>query len=282
VEFRAVVSLLRLKFSLPSIVPGLVAFTIARYHYGVFFTVNFLIAMLVIFLVTSAGLVINEYHDYELDVFANRTELPLVSGKVSLRTAKLLGYGLFIPALILAGLISLNALIITLIASFLAIAYSAPPLRFKARPLVDSLTNGLTYGPVTMGLVFESLGLPVRWAIVYSLPFLVLLSAGHMLLAIPTIEEDLSLGARTSASWLGRERGIKVGITLFGISSLMLAMYCLLGYYPPASIASLAFMAYSILQLWKWLQGARQEDVFRKMEAAFLIGAVVFLLPFFL
>ncbi|NJE29808.1 prenyltransferase [Thermococcus sp. 18S1] len=281
-EFRAVVSLLRLKFSLPSIVPGLVAFTIARYHYGVFFTVDFLMAMLVVFLVTSAGLVINEYHDYELDVLANRTELPLVSRKVSLRTAKLLGYGLFIPAFVLAGLISPKALAITLIASFFAVAYSAPPLRFKARPLVDSLTNGLTYGPVTMGLVFESLGLPVRWAVVYSLPFLVLLSAGHMLLAIPTIEEDLSLGARTSASWLGRERGIRVGMLLFAVSTIMVAAYCLLGYYPRASLMVLPFMAYSVLQLRRWLRGADRREVFRRMEFALLLGALAFLLPFFL
>ncbi|AFL95573.1 hypothetical protein CL1_1374 [Thermococcus cleftensis] len=281
-ELRALLSLLRPKFALPSLVPGLVAFTIARYHYGVFFTADFLIAMLVVFLVTSAGLVINEYHDYELDLLANRTELPLVSGKVSLRVAKLLGYGLLIPALALSALISLKALVITLIASFLAIAYSAPPMRFKARPLVDSLTNGLTYGPVTMGLIFESLGLPVRWAVVYSLPFFVLLSAGHMILAIPTIDEDLALGARTSASWLGRERGIKVGMLLFALSSIMVVVYCLLGYYPLPSVLSLPFMAYSVLQLWHWLDGAERQEVFRKMEAAFLMGALVFLLPFFL
>ncbi|ASA78264.1 prenyltransferase [Thermococcus sp. 5-4] len=281
-ELRALFSLLRPKFALPSIVPGLVAFTIARYHYGVFFTVDFLIAMLVVFLVTSAGLVINEYYDYELDVLANRTELPLVSGKVSLRTAKLLGYGLFLPAILLTGIISLRAIAITLVASFLAIAYSAPPLRFKARPLVDSLTNGLTYGPVTMGLVFESLGLPVRWAVVYSLPFLVLLSAGHMLLAIPTIEEDLSLGARTSAALLGRERGIRVGMLLFAVSSVMVVAYCIPGYYPVASLSFLPFMAYSVLQLRRWLHGADRGEVFRRMEVALLLGALAFLLPFFL
>ncbi|WP_168188404.1 UbiA family prenyltransferase [Thermococcus indicus] len=255
----AIFSLLRPKFALPSLVPGLIAFTIARYHYGVSFTVDFLIAMLVIFLVASAGLVINEYYDYELDLLANRTELPLVSGEVGLRTARLLGYGLFLPAILLAGLISIRAVAITLVASFLAIAYSAPPLRFKARAFLDSLTNGLTYGPVTMGLVFESLGLSARWAVVYSLPFLVLLSAGHMLLAVPTIDEDLALGARTSAAFLGKERDIKVGMFLFAVSSLMVVAYCLLGYYPLPSLSFLPFMGYSILQLRNWLMGRTGE-----------------------
>ena len=279
---RALISLLRLKFVLPSLVPGLVAFTIARYHYGVSFTFNLLLALLVVFLVTSAGLVINEYHDYELDVLANRTELPLVSGAVDLKTARLLGYGLLVPALVVSALISTRALAITAVASFLAVAYSAPPLRFKARPFLDSLTNGLTYGPITMALVFESLGLPVRLALVYSLPFLVFLSAGHMLLAVPTIDEDLSLNVRTTAAMLGRERAILAGIGLFVLASAMVVLYCLLGYYPLGSLLFLPFMAYSILQLWNWLRGEEKERAFRRMEVSFLLGAVAFLLPFFL
>ncbi|ASJ07800.1 hypothetical protein A3L11_00580 [Thermococcus siculi] len=281
-DFGTLVSLLRPKFSLPSLIPGLVAFTIARYHYGVSFTTDFFLAMLVIFLVTSAGLVINEYYDYDLDVLAGRTELPLVSGNIKLWTAKLLGYGLFIPALVTSALISLKALLITTIASFLAIAYSAPPLRLKSRPLLDSITNGLAYGPVTMGLVFESLELPMGWALVYSLPFFVVLSAGHMLLAVPTIEEDLALGARTSAAWLGRERGIKVGILLFALASAMVVAYCLLGYYPLLSVSFLPFVAYATLQLWRWMEGASRKEVFKKMEISFLLGATAFLLPFFL
>ncbi|MCD6373347.1 MAG: UbiA family prenyltransferase [Thermococcus sp.] len=278
---RGIVSLFRLKFSIPSIVPGLVAFIIARYHYGVFFTEDFLIAMLVVFLVTSSGLIINQYHDYELDVASNRTDLPLVGGEVSLKTAKLLGYGLFIPAILLAALISIRAVGITLTASFFAIAYSAPPLRFKARPFVDSFTNGLTYGPLVMTLVFESLHLPPERALVYSLPFFVFLSTGHMLLAVPTIEKDLSLGARTSAAFLGQERAIAVGIFLFTLSSLMAVIYCLIGYYPMASLSFLPFMVYSILQLWRWLQGGEWKEAFRRMEVSFLFGALAFLLPFF-
>ena len=247
-----------------------------------FFTFDFFLVMLVIFLVTSAGLVINEYYDYELDVLAGRTELPLVSGRVKLRTAKLLGYGLFIPAVLTSILISLRALLITLVASFLAVLYSAPPVRLKARPLLDSITNGLTYGPVVMGLVFESLELPIRWALVYSLPFFVVLSAGHMLLAVPTIEEDLALGARTSATFLGRERGIKVGMALFVIASAMVVAYCLLGYYPLPSLSFLPFMVYATFQLHRWLEGADRREVFKKLEASFLLGAAAFLVPFFL
>lgn len=166
----ALLSLLRLKFSIPSLVSALVAFTMAHYHYGVSFTLNFLLALLVVFLVTSAGLVINEYYDYELDVFSGRDDLPLVRGEVDRRTARRVYLLLFALALTLSALISTAALATTAIASAFAVAYSRPPLRFKARPLLDSLTNGLTYGPITMALVFESLKLPVVWAVVYSIP----------------------------------------------------------------------------------------------------------------
>lgn len=238
--------------------------------------------MLVIFLVTSAGLIINQYHDYWLDLLSQRTDLPLVRGKASPKTAKFLGYGLFIPAVLLTGLISVRAVGINLVASFFAIAYSASPLRFKARPFVDSFTNGLTYGPLVMALVFESLRLPIERALLYSFPFFIFLSAGHMLLAVPTIEKDLSLGARTSAAFLGEKRAIKVGMLLFALSSAMAVFYCLSGYYPLLSLSFLPFMAYSILQLRKWLCGADWKEAFRRMETSFLLGALAFLLPFFL
>ena len=278
----ALLSLLRLKFSIPSLVSALVAFTMARYHYGVSFTLNFLLALLVVFLVTSAGLVINEYYDYELDVFSGRDDLPLVRGEVDRRTARRVYLLLFALALTLSALISTAALATTAIASALAVAYSRPPLRFKARPLLDSLTNGLTYGPITMALVFESLKLPVVWAVVYSIPFFIFLSAGHMLLAVPTINEDLSLNVRTSAAVLGKERAILVGAVLFAVASLLAVGYSMRGYYPRASLLFLPFMAYSIFQLWMWRRGEDKERAFRRMEASFTAGALAFLLPFFL
>ena len=157
-SLRPYIELLRPKFIIPSLISGLVASIIANYqHDRACISFSLLTALLIIALVTAAGLVINQYHDYELDVSSNRNDLPLVRGEIEKKTVAFIGYGLFVPALILAFMISKDVLFLTAVASLLVIAYSAPPLRFKARPLFDSLTNGITYGPLSMSLVFASL-----------------------------------------------------------------------------------------------------------------------------
>ncbi len=279
--WRSYVELLKPKFIIPSLISGLVASIIANYHHdGACISFSLLTVLLIIALVTAAGLVINQCYDYELDVSSSRNDLPLVRGEVERKTAAFIGYGLFVLALLLAFMISKGALFLTAVASLLAIAYSAPPLRFKARPFFDSFVNGITYGPLSMSLVFASLGFPIKEALVYSLPFLIGLSAGHMLLAVPTIEEDKRFGVVTSAAYLGRERAIKLGMGLYALMSCMVVIYCLFGLFPLESLTFLPLMAYIEFQFWRWLGGAEKKEVFRKMEVAFLLMALVFLLPF--
>ncbi|AOW79522.1 UbiA prenyltransferase [Halodesulfurarchaeum formicicum] len=87
--------------------------------------------------------------------------------------------------------------------ALLATAYSAPPLRFKARPLFDSLSNGLYILP----------GLATFTALAGSQPPLAAVFGGwlwamamHTFSAIPDIEPDRAADLRTTATWLG-ERG---------------------------------------------------------------------------
>lgn len=106
----------------------------------------------------------------------------------------------------------------------LAIAYSAHPLRFKARPWIDSLSNVLYILPGILGylhtstndhsaLIFSSdtsieIALNV---IVTGIPWLAL-AAGwcwaasmHLFSAIPDIKADAQAGLRTTAITLGRK-----------------------------------------------------------------------------
>jgi 4-hydroxybenzoate polyprenyltransferase len=88
----------------------------------------------------------------------------------------------------------------------LGIQYSAPPLRFKTTPLLDSLSNGLYVLP---GVVAYS-------AIAGELPPLLAVAGGwlwtmamHTFSAIPDIEPDREAGIATTATVLG-ERGALV------------------------------------------------------------------------
>ena len=102
---------------------------------------------------------------------------------------------LFVPALPPVGIGALVA--------FLALGatYSAPPLRFKTTPLLDSVSNGLY---ITPGIVAFA-------ALAGELPPVVAIAGGwcwtmgmHTFSAIPDIEPDRAAGIRTTATFLGK------------------------------------------------------------------------------
>ena len=108
----------------------------------------------------------------------------------------LLAFG-FVPALSPAALTAFALF------GFLAIEYSAPPLRFKTTPLFDSLSNGLYVLPGVVAYI----------AIAGALPPLAAIAGGwlwtmgmHTFSAIPDIEPDRRAGIRTTATVLGERR----------------------------------------------------------------------------
>lgn len=86
---------------------------------------------------------------------------------------------------------------------FLAVEYSAPPLRFKTTPLLDSVSNGLYVLP----------GIVAYTAIASEFPPLFAILGGwlwtmgmHTFSAIPDIGPDRKTGIRTTAVVLGERR----------------------------------------------------------------------------
>ena len=80
-------------------------------------------AMLSAFVVSGAGMVINDYFDVEIDRI-NRPERPLPSGKISMSAAKAYATVLFAAGIALGYLINLQAFAIALTASLLLVAYA--------------------------------------------------------------------------------------------------------------------------------------------------------------
>jgi 4-hydroxybenzoate polyprenyltransferase len=85
----------------------------------------------------------------------------------------------------------------------LATEYSAPPLRFKTTPVVDSVSNGLYVLP----------GAAAFAAVAGETPPLLAVAGGwlwtmamHTFSAIPDIEPDRAAGIRTTATVLGQDR----------------------------------------------------------------------------
>jgi 4-hydroxybenzoate polyprenyltransferase len=83
----------------------------------------------------------------------------------------------------------------------LAIQYSAPPLRFKTKPLLDSVSNGLYILPAVIAYTAVAGELPPTLAIVAGW----LWTMGmHTFSAIPDIEPDREAGIKTTATVLGK------------------------------------------------------------------------------
>jgi len=85
----------------------------------------------------------------------------------------------------------------------LAVEYSAPPLRFKTKPVLDSFSNGLYILPGVVAFTAVAGELPPAMAIVGGW----LWTMGmHTFSAIPDIEPDREAGIRTTATVLGKKR----------------------------------------------------------------------------
>ncbi|AHG00082.1 prenyltransferase [Halostagnicola larsenii XH-48] len=129
---------------------------------------------------------------------------------------------------------------------FLGAAYSAPPLRFKTTPPLDSLSNGLYVAPA--GAAYA--------AVAGSQPPLLAILAGwlwamamHTFSAIPDIEPDRATGIRTTATVLGERRtyaycgvcwllaAVAFGALEYRLGALMLVYPALVAAVATASVA---------------------------------------------
>jgi 4-hydroxybenzoate polyprenyltransferase len=137
---------------------------------------------------------------------------------------------LFVPFLPEVGLYALILFYV------LATEYSAPPLRFKTKPVLDSLSNGLYILP---GVVAYS-------ALAGEAPPVLAVAGGwlwtmgmHTFSAIPDIEPDRAAGIRTTATVLGERATLAYcGLVWLVAGALMALLHPFLG---------AVFLAYPVL-----------------------------------
>ena len=104
------------------------------------------------------------------------------------------GFGPFLP---------LEAAAAFAVFYLLGTAYSAPPIRFKTTPLLDSVSNGLYIMPGLVAYAAVTGNLPPALVIAGSW----LWTMGmHTFSAIPDIEPDRAAGIQTTATALGEKR----------------------------------------------------------------------------
>jgi 4-hydroxybenzoate polyprenyltransferase len=103
----------------------------------------------------------------------------------------------------------------------LSVAYSAPPVRFKARPFLDSASNGLYVLPGAAAYVTVSGHQPDAWLMAGAWAWTM---AMHTFSAIPDIEPDRRAGVRTTATVLGRRGTVGYCLGMWAVAAGLVSL----------------------------------------------------------
>ncbi|MFC7140059.1 prenyltransferase [Halosimplex aquaticum] len=126
-------------------------------------------------------------------------------------------------ALALAFLPALPAEAVVAMLAFLALAteYSAPPLRFKTTPFLDSVSNGLYVLPGVVAYATVAGRFPPALAVAGAWLWTM---AMHTFSAIPDIEPDRAAGIETTATVLGERRTYAYCCLVWALSAAVFAL----------------------------------------------------------
>ena len=162
---------------------------------------------------------INDYYDTDTDQY---------NPKKGSKENKLISQNEIKPFLIISILLSfvylltLNnsvSIILMLLFIFLSYIYSAPPIRLKSRPFLDSSSNILYVLPGLIALN-EASGILLPWHILIG--FFCWTFAMHLFSAIPDIEADSKANLKTTAIFLGFKNSLLLCFFMWTIFSLAL------------------------------------------------------------
>ncbi len=104
----------------------------------------------------------------------------------------------------------------------LALCYSVPPIRTKAKPFLDSLTNVLYIVPGLMSYFVIS-NRPLNWPLVLAAGLWAM--AMHIYSAIPDIQADKAAYLNTTATFLRKNGSLTLCTLLYLASALIAAQY---------------------------------------------------------
>lgn len=143
----------------------------------------------------------------------------------------------FVVALLVLGGLASGAVLLVVLAA--VVGYSAPGIRLKERPGLDSLTSAIHFvGPAAFGLMLA--GGPVGATAVAALSaFLLWGMASHALGAVQDIRPDREAGIGSIATVLGATRTVRLVLCLYAAAGVLMLVT---GW--PAALAGLLVLPY--------------------------------------
>lgn len=158
----------------------------------------------------------------------------------------------FVAYLLVVGDVSANLTLALVL--FLVIAYSAPVLRFKERPVLDSLTSAMHFvGPLLYALVLVDADLGERTVWPVLVAFVLWGMASHAFGAVQDVRADREGGIASVATALGAHSTVVASTVLY-----VLAAAVLLAVPWPGTLAAVLPLAYAVSTARFW--SVRDED----------------------
>lgn len=223
-------------------------------------------------LMRSAGCVINDYADRDIDRHVRRTkERPLTSGKIGTREALLLAAGLALLALLLILPLNDLTLWLSVPAVFLAASYPFTK-RFLAIP---QAYLGIAFGfgiPMAFAATLGSVPL-VAWLLLLANIFWCV--AYDTEYAMVDRDDDIHLGIHSSALFFGRY-DVTAVMACYAMALLLLVVVGLMEGFGLPYIAGLIAAATIALYHYTLIRGRQRELCFKAFLHNNWFGAAVF------
>ncbi len=220
----------------------------------------------------SAGCIINDFADRDIDKYVARTkDRPITSGKVSSKEAILLFVFLSILAFSLVLFLNTNTILLSIGAIFLAVSY---PFAKRITYLPQAYL-GLAFGwAIPMAFCAETNNIPIIawfiylatliWAIIYDTMY-----------AMVDIDDDIKINVKSSAILFGKyDRVIIIALQISFIIIMTVAGYALefgFCYFAGAVIASALFFYQQYL-----IRYRNKDACFKAFLNNNLVGATIF------
>ena len=175
---------------------------------------RFIAAFFAFSFATASIFILNQYFDREEDQKnAIKSSLPVASGKVTPQTALILSLSLITLCLFLVFLVDMSLLSLFLVYLAFWTAYSVPPFRLKAIPVMDFIVSGIGAGllPFLIGVnTSHSSSISISFILMGATPLMLAHSSGHILQALGDYEADHKTEVQTFVVKYGRKKGIIV------------------------------------------------------------------------
>lgn len=224
---------------------------------------------------------INDVFDYESDLRNPRkggVEGALLDPRIHRTTlwAAVITNVPFLVALIVLG--SPLSWLVLAVSVFAVIAYSAKGLRFKEKPLLDSITSSTHFvSPAVYGLVLAGAAFtPALWLILIS--FFLWGMASHAFGAVQDVIADREGGLASIATVIGARTTTRLAVAAYALGGLLL-----LGTEWPGPLALLAAVPYIVIVARFWMITEETAETANRGWRRFLLlnfvaGAIVTML----